>query len=283
MEARTGAAGPGEPGGPALATVGPLPLGAGLGDGPGGLLRRRRRLVVLPLRARRLAGLPLERGRHGGHLRRPADRSAWRLSLWNGADRILKERPYGLTGTQGNHGEDVKDYWWYLDATPTSSWLQWRYHYPQRAVPVRGPARDQPAPDPAASRSTSWSTRASSIEDRYWVGDRHLGQGRPRGPGVAHRGAQRRPRGGHHRRAADHLVPQPLELGSPEPSTPTLSLSGDRPRSPINDAELVGSWVLAGARRPRRRCSATTTPTSAKLYGVDGPPLYPRTASPTTS
>jgi hypothetical protein len=57
------------------------------------------------------------------------------LSLWNGRDPILKERPFGLTGEQGNHGEDVKDYWWYLDATPTSSWMTWRYHYPQAAFP----------------------------------------------------------------------------------------------------------------------------------------------------
>jgi hypothetical protein len=57
------------------------------------------------------------------------------LALWNGSDPILKERPYGLTGDQGNHGEDVKDYWWYLDATPTSSYLQWRYHYPQAPFP----------------------------------------------------------------------------------------------------------------------------------------------------
>jgi hypothetical protein len=57
------------------------------------------------------------------------------LSMWNGLDPILKERPYGLSGPQGNHGEDVKDYWWYLDATPTSSYLQWRYHYPQARFP----------------------------------------------------------------------------------------------------------------------------------------------------
>jgi hypothetical protein len=57
------------------------------------------------------------------------------IGLWNGCDLILKDRPYGLTGEQGNHGEDVKDYWWYLDATPTSSYLQWRYHYPQAPFP----------------------------------------------------------------------------------------------------------------------------------------------------
>src|SRR6059058_877593 len=57
------------------------------------------------------------------------------LSLWNGADPILKERMFGLTGPQGNHGEDVKEYWWYLDGLPSHALLQWRYHYPQAAFP----------------------------------------------------------------------------------------------------------------------------------------------------
>ena len=57
------------------------------------------------------------------------------LALWNGVDPILKERMFGLTGPQGNHGEDVKEYWWYLDGTPTHSWNTWRYHYPQREFP----------------------------------------------------------------------------------------------------------------------------------------------------
>src|SRR3974377_1195120 len=57
------------------------------------------------------------------------------LALWNGRDPILKERMFGLTGNQGNHGEDAKEYWWYVDATPTASWLRWRYHYPQAEFP----------------------------------------------------------------------------------------------------------------------------------------------------
>ena len=57
------------------------------------------------------------------------------LGLWNGVDPILKERMFGLSGPQGNHGEDVKEYWWYLDGTPTHSWQTWRYHYPQREFP----------------------------------------------------------------------------------------------------------------------------------------------------
>ena len=57
------------------------------------------------------------------------------LALWNGQDPMLKERIFGLTNGEGNHGEDAKECWWYLDATPTSSWLQWRYHYPQARFP----------------------------------------------------------------------------------------------------------------------------------------------------
>ncbi|WBB67535.1 glucosidase [Micromonospora sp. WMMD812] len=57
------------------------------------------------------------------------------LALWNGTDPILKERMFGLGGDGGNHGEDVKEYWWYEDSTPTHSWMRWRYHYPQAAFP----------------------------------------------------------------------------------------------------------------------------------------------------
>ena len=57
------------------------------------------------------------------------------LAVWNGHDPILKERVFGLTGDEGNHGEDVKDYWWYVDAVPSHSWNVWRYHYPQRPFP----------------------------------------------------------------------------------------------------------------------------------------------------
>ena len=57
------------------------------------------------------------------------------LALWNGADPILKERPYGLTNAQGNHGEDVKDYWFYTDNLPTHAYASMVYKYPQAAFP----------------------------------------------------------------------------------------------------------------------------------------------------
>ena len=62
-------------------------------------------------------------------------RLCFALAFWNGRDPFLKERIFGLSGLEGNHGEDAKEYWWYIDATPTASWLRWRYHYPQAEFP----------------------------------------------------------------------------------------------------------------------------------------------------
>jgi hypothetical protein len=65
-------------------------------------------------------------------------RLCFSLALWNGVDPILKERMFGLTNGQGNHGEDVKEYWFYLDSTPTHSYMKLLYKYPQRAFPYNG-------------------------------------------------------------------------------------------------------------------------------------------------
>src|SRR6266511_4263222 len=57
------------------------------------------------------------------------------LALWNGKDPILKERLFGLSNSEGNHGEDVKEYYFYLDSTPTHSYMKVLYKYPQAAFP----------------------------------------------------------------------------------------------------------------------------------------------------
>src|SRR5262249_12285026 len=59
------------------------------------------------------------------------------LALWNEQDPILKERLFGLTGQEGNHGEDCKELYWYLDSTPTHSFMRMLYKYPQRAYPYQ--------------------------------------------------------------------------------------------------------------------------------------------------
>ena len=61
------------------------------------------------------------------------------LALWNGADPILKERMFGLANSQGNHGEDDKEHWFYLDSTPTHSYLKCQYKYLQGAYPYEDP------------------------------------------------------------------------------------------------------------------------------------------------
>src|SRR5262245_17741744 len=73
------------------------------------------------------------------------------LALWNGKDPILKERLFGLTNSEGNHGEDVKEYYFYLDSTPTHSYMKYLYKYPQAAYPYadlvntnRGRNRNEP-------------------------------------------------------------------------------------------------------------------------------------------
>ncbi len=90
------------------------------------------------------------------------------FAFWNGADPILKERIFGLDGNQGNHGEDAKEYWFYLDSTPTHSWMRWRYLYPQGAFPYeqliegnRRRSRDEP----------EYELLDTGALDRHWVID----------------------------------------------------------------------------------------------------------------
>ena len=83
------------------------------------------------------------------------------LAFWNGRDPFLKERIFGLSNSEGNHGEDAKEYWWYLDATPTASWLRWRYHYPQAVFPYER-LRAENADAPGRRASSNCSTPAFS-------------------------------------------------------------------------------------------------------------------------
>ncbi|BGO93284.1 hypothetical protein NBRC10512_006198 [Rhodotorula toruloides] len=69
-------------------------------------------------------------------------RLCFSLAMWNGVDPILKERLFGVTGHQGNHGEDVKELYWYLDSTPTHSYMKMLYKYPQRPYPYEQLVRE---------------------------------------------------------------------------------------------------------------------------------------------
>jgi len=100
------------------------------------------------------------------------------LALWNGIDPILKERAFGLTGAQGNHGEDVKEYWWYLDAVPSHAWNRWRYHYPQ----ARFPYEDLIQGNGVRSRQQpEYELVDTGVfnDDRYWIAEVHYAKSGP--------------------------------------------------------------------------------------------------------
>ena len=79
-------------------------------------------------------------------------RLCFALALWNGRDPILKERLFGLTGPEGNHGEDVKECYFYLDSTPTHSYMKALYKYPQAEFPYARLVEENRAARPGASR-----------------------------------------------------------------------------------------------------------------------------------
>ena len=100
------------------------------------------------------------------------------LALRNGRDPILKERAFGLTGPQGNHGEDVKEYWWYLDAIPSHAWNRWRYHYPQSPYPYQdlidvNAGRNRYQPEYELLDTGAFEG------DRYWITEVHYAKASP--------------------------------------------------------------------------------------------------------
>jgi hypothetical protein len=88
-------------------------------------------------------------------------RLCFAVALWNGKDPILKERLFGLSGPEGNHGEDVKELYYFLDSTPTHSYLRALYKYPQAAYPYDALVRETPGAA-RTSPNSSCSTRACS-------------------------------------------------------------------------------------------------------------------------
>ncbi len=129
------------------------------------------------------------------------------LALWNGADPILKERMFGLTNAEGNHGEDVKEYWFYVDSTPTHSYMKCLYKYPQAAYPYDDLLRTNAA---RGFGDLEYELLDTGIfdDDRYFDVERRVREGRARRHADARHRAQPRAGGGDAAPAADALVPQ---------------------------------------------------------------------------
>ncbi len=195
------------------------------------------------------------------------------LALWNGKDPILKERMFGLTGPQGNHGEDVKEYWWYLEGLPSHALLRWRYHYPQAAFPYD--AAREPRPRPARPRARA--ARHRRLRRRpLLVGRRHLREG------LADRGAgadrDREPRRRTRRRSTccRRSGSGTRGRGATAPSARGSSATARPSSSPTTRSPATGSRARPAptARRPRR-CSARTRRTPPRLFGSEPTTPYP--------
>ena len=94
-------------------------------------------------------------------------RLCFALALWNGRDAILKERLFGLTGPQGNHGEDVKEAYFYLDSTPTHSYMRMLYKYPQSAFPYQQLEQEN-------ARRTREDPEFELLDTGIFAGDRYF-------------------------------------------------------------------------------------------------------------
>jgi hypothetical protein len=198
------------------------------------------------------------------------------LALWNGRDPILKERAFGLTGPQGNHGEDVKEYWWYLDAVPSHVWNRWRYHYPQGAYPYQDlidvnarRSRDEP--------EYELLDTGAFDGDRYWITEVHYAKAGPDDLLMAIQLTNAGPEA-----ETIHVLPtawfrNTWSWGDGEPR-PSMRASGDR--SVAIDHPIVGEMELTGAANPAGDgpqllfCENDTN--VARLYGAAQPTPYPK-------
>ena len=155
-------------------------------------------------------------------------RLCFALALWNGKDPILKERLFGLTNSESNHGEDVKEYYFYLDSTPTHSYMKYLYKYPQAAFPYanlvetsRGRSRNE----------FEYELLDTGVfdQDRYFDVFVEYAKESPEDILIQITRPQPRPGGGRAARPADALVPQPVVLARQPPTGRRCSRSARHP------------------------------------------------------
>src|SRR5713101_3411114 len=192
------------------------------------------------------------------------------LAFWNGHDPILKERIFGLTGPQGNHGEDAKEYWWYLDSTPTHSWMRWRYMYPQAEFPY-GRVVEENAQRGKLEPEFELVDTGIFDEGRYWEITADYAKASP----------------------DDLLIRISVRNAGPETATlevlPTLwfrntwSLGSDPARPTITfehgalvaEHELLGTRILAGSGSPEALFCENET-NNERLFGAPSATPYPK-------
>ena len=194
------------------------------------------------------------------------------LALWNGADPILKERFFGLTNAEGNHGEDVKEYYFHLDNTPTHSYMRMLYKYPQAAYPYDDlvVTNREPLPHRVRVRAARHRGVRRGPVLRRGGGVR---QGRSRGPRRGGHGHQ--PGAG--RRAARRAA---YASGSATPGrrrpagTDLPVLAGDGPGRILADPPAARPAGAVGRRKPPSASSPTTRPMPRGCSAADNRTPY---------
>jgi hypothetical protein len=202
------------------------------------------------------------------------------MAFWNGRDPFLKERLFGLSGPEGNHGEDAKEYWWYVDATPTASRLSWRYHYPQSEFPYQR-LREENARRGRQDPEFELIDTGVFDSDRYWQIDVDYAKAAPQDICVR---VQIRNAGSE---AAElHVLPtlwfrNRWSWGDddPRPSIRAASV-GSAVTTAIAEDAALGRWRLTAGPDPTGRlppllfCENETN--AARLFGVAAQSRYPK-------
>ncbi len=198
------------------------------------------------------------------------------LALWNGQDPILKERIYGLTGQEGNHGEDAKEYWWYLDAIPSHAWNRWRYHYPQRAFPYEK-LRQENARRGKLDLEYELIDTGIFDEDRFWVTEVEYAKGDPLDILMTVRVTNAGPEP-----ATLHVLPTAWfrntwswEIGAPKPELKATGATSVAVRHPfLGELELIGGQAPEGSSPTLLFCENETN--DGRLYGGQPAGQYPK-------
>ncbi len=263
-----------------LEALGTLPLRAPVGHGARGLLGGRRELAVLHPRARAVSRayrwgedglLGITTGNAGCALR-------WRSGT--GATRSSRSGSSGSPNAEGNHGEDVKECYFYLDATPTHSWMSALYKYPQARLPLRAPQGRVTAAATRDDPEFELSTRASSTEGRYFDVLAEYAKAGPDDICIRITAANRGPEAARAPPPADALVPQHVVLGMQarglQPQAARLRAVSEHAASQC-DHETLGRMILdvgPGVKAPRRFSSPKTRATRSSFSAAENSTPY---------
>ena len=198
------------------------------------------------------------------------------LALWNGRDPILKERMFGLTGAEANHGEDVKEYWWYLDALPSHAWNRWRYHYPQAAFPYENLRAENGGRGKFDPEYELLDTGVFD-GDRYWITEVHYAKADPTDLLMTVTVTNAGPDA-----ATVHVLPTAWfrntwswDLGAAKPVMEATGAAAARVEHPyLGTLELVAGTGPDGAKPTLLFCENETN--TARLFGSEPITQYPK-------